>query len=405
MSDQHGVVIVGGGQAAAVTTRTLRRRGYDAPITLLGDEPFRPYQRPPLSKEFLVKGDDSGLDLLPEEWTEAQGVTVATGVRAVAVDAAEGAVRLADGDSVRADHVVLATGGRPRRFPDAEGDRVRYLRTRADAEALRSDLGPGSRLIVVGAGFIGAEVASSARHLGAEVTVLEAADAPLVGLLGSELAATCARRHADAGVQLQCGVAVTAIREQGDGVVVETSAGPVTGDLVVVGIGIVPNDEIGAASGLEVGNGIHVDEHCRTSQANVYAAGDVANQLHPLYGGRLRVEHFDNASKQGATVANNILGRTAVAGDPHWFWSDQYDVNLQYVGHASGADDVLVRGSTDDPAWTAFFLRDGLVRAAFAVDNPEDVMVARELIAMQHPVPPEVLTDTSTDLLEMLEQG
>ncbi|NPC96839.1 NAD(P)/FAD-dependent oxidoreductase [Nocardioides sp. zg-DK7169] len=405
MSAEHGVVIVGGGQAAAVATRTLRRRGYAAPITILGEEPHRPYQRPPLSKEFLVKGDDSALDLLAPAWTEAQGVTVRTGVRATRVDSASGAVDLADGTSVRADHVLLATGGRPRRFPGADGDRIRYLRTRADAETLRGDLAPGARLVVVGAGFIGAEVASSARALGAEVTVLEMAPAPLLGLLGPRLAETCVRRHTAAGVDLRCGVTVAGIQQAGEEVVVETSAGRFVADVVVIGIGIEPNDEIAAASGLVVGNGIHVDEHCRTSHPHVYAAGDVANQLHPLLEGRVRVEHFDNASKQAATAANNILGRTTVAADPHWFWSDQYDANLQYVGHASGSDDIVLRGSTEADSWTAFFLRDGVLRAAFAVDNPEDIMVARELVAGRRVVAPEVLADPDVDLFEMVEQA
>ncbi len=400
-----GVVIVGAGQASAVATRTLRRRGYDGRITILGDEAERPYQRPPLSKEFLVKGDDAGLYLLPEDWTSGQDVEVRTGVRAVAISSADGAVRLADDSDVPADSVLIATGGTPRRFPGAEGDRIRYLRTKADSEALRAELRPGVRLVVVGAGFIGAEVACSARKLGAQVTLLEAAPAPLQGLLGAELATTCARRHTEAGVDLHCGATVSSIAQHGHEVVIETDAGRHVGDLAVVGIGIVPNDQVAVKSGIDVANGVLVDEYCRSSMPNVYAAGDVANHFHPLFETRMRVEHFDNANKQAAAAANNMLGRETVYDDPHWFWSDQYDVNLQYVGHAGGTDRVLVRGSIEEPEWSAFFLRDGLVRAAFAVDRAEDIMVARELIAARHPVPADVLTDTSVDLTEILEQG
>lgn len=400
-----GVVIVGGGQAAAVAVRTLRRRKYEGSITILGDEEERPYQRPPLSKEYLVSGSDEGLYLLPVDWTAEKEVEVRTGARVVEVNPAKGGVWLDDGSLVPAEHVLIATGGSPRRIPGAEGDRIRYLRTRADAERLRTELRAGVRLVVVGAGFIGAEVASSAKEMGAEVTVLEAAPLPLGGLLGPVLGAAYARRFAAAGVDLRCGVTVDAINEKDGEVVVTTDAGEHTADVVVVGIGIVPNDEVARNSGIEVDNGILVDEYCRTSMENVYAAGDVANHHHPLFDARMRVEHFDNASKQAAVAANNMMGRETVFDDPHWFWSDQFGSNLQGVGHAAGSDEVVIRGDLHDSGWSAFFLRDGVVRAAFAIDRPEDVMVAKELITARHPVSLDALADTSTDLLEMLEQA
>lgn len=397
------VAIVGGGQAASVATRTLRRRGFDGSIVIFGDEPDRPYQRPPLSKEYLTDGDESALWLLPEDWTTAHNVDVRTRALVTRVDTAAGGVALADGSTVQADAVLLATGGRARRLPGVEGSKVHYLRTRADADSLRSAIGPGARVLIVGAGFIGAEVASTARSLGAEVTVVEAANVPLQRVLGEQLGSVCAALQRDAGVDLRLGVAVSGVREVGDQVIVETSEGPVVGDIAVVAIGIVPNQEVAEASGLEVGNGILVDEYCRTSIPNVYAAGDVANQHHPVFGQRVRVEHFDNASKQASVAANNILGRETRSEDPHWFWSDQFDVNLQCVGHPEGEDEVVMRGDVEARDFTAFFLRDGIVRAAFAVNRGEDVTIARELITHGASVPQTMLADPDADLFEALE--
>lgn len=399
------IVLVGGGQASAVAARTLRRRGHEGPITIIGEENERPYQRPPLSKEYLTTGDGSGLDLMPVEWAEQKDVEVRTGVRAVKVSATDGAVLLADGTSVAADKVLLATGGRARRLPDTHGDRIHYLRTKEDADQLRAALCPGVRVVVIGAGFIGAEVASSARELGAEVTVLEAAAVPLQRVLGDELGAACARLHARGGTDLRVSVAVESVEQRGDRVHVTTSAGVFVADVVVVGIGIIPNDAVASESGILVDNGILVDEYCRTSLPNVFAAGDVANHYHPLFGRRMRVEHFDNANKQAAAAANNMIGRETVFDDPHWFWSDQYGANLQYVGSAGPTDRLLIRGSTEDPdGWSAFFVRDQVLTAAFAMDRAEDIIAARELIYARAAIDPTALADTSIDLMELLEQ-
>ncbi len=399
------IVLIGAGQASAVAARTLRRRGYDGQITLIGDEAERPYQRPPLSKEYLLDADtEASLYLLPEAWTDAHDVEVRTGVRALKVSAADGGVLLDDGTTLEADRVLLATGGRPRRLADTQGDRILYLRTKADADTLRGRLGPGARLVVIGAGFVGAEVASTARALGAEVTILEAGPVPLFRVLGRDLGAACSRLHAAAGVDLHVNAAVQSVVQRGSEVQVTSSAGSFVGDLVVVGIGMVPNDEIARDSGIELGNGIHVDQFCRTNLEHVYAAGDVANHFHPRYGVRMRVEHFDNASKQGAVAAQNMLGADKPFDDPHWFWSDQYGANLQYVGHADPElDELVVRGDRNADNWSAFYLRDREVRAAFAVNRPEDVMVARELIAFGAEVPADVLTDDTTDLTEIVE--
>ena len=370
---------------------------------ILGDEKEAPYQRPPLSKEYLTDKDESSLWLLPVDWTEAQDVEVRTGVTVTRVDTAAGAVELADGSSLTADSVLVATGGRPRTLPGEPDPRIHYLRTKDDSDRLRSCLGPGARLVIIGAGFIGAEVASSALQLGASVTMVESAPAPMQRVLGDTLGGFVAGLQREAGVDLRLNTAVRDVRTQGDEVVVDTSDGPIVADAAVVAIGIVPNQAVAEASGLAVDNGILVDERCRTAVPNVYAVGDVANHYHPLYGARLRVEHFDSASKQAAVAAQNMVGRDATFSDPHWFWSDQFGRNLQCVGYVDPTDDVVFRGDRSSGEFTAFFVRDERIRAAFAVDRAEDIMIARELISAGVSLPTATLTDPDTDLFEALE--
>lgn len=400
----QAVATIGAGHAAAVAVRTLRRAGFEGRVEMVGDEPDRPYQRPPLSKEYLASGDGDGLYLLTERWCEENNVRLRLGQPAVRISPAAAGIELADGTLVAADAVLVATGGRPRRLPVTGGEHICYLRTIADSDRLRSHLRPGARLIVVGAGFIGAEVAATARGAGCEVIMVEALAAPLLPVLGPAVAGACARLHREHGVDLRLGESVVDVSESAAGVVVTTSGGTrIEGDAVVAGIGIEPNVEVAQRSGVTVGNGIMVDEHCRTSVPNVLAAGDVANHWHPLFGERMRVEHFDNASKQAAAAARSLLGRSDPYTDPHWFWSDQYDVSLQYAGHASGSDELVVRGSLDDLDFCAFYLRDGLVRAAFGVDRGAEVMAAKELIAGQVRVPAGVLADSGADLAELAE--
>lgn len=397
-------LVVGAGQVAAVAARTLRRRGYDGRIVIVGDEPERPYQRPPLSKEFLTDGDDSALSLLPESWTEQQSVEIRTGMRAMKISASDGGVLLEDGTCLAADAVLLATGARARRIPGLEGDGVFHLRTRSDAAALRECLVPGARIVMVGGGFIGAEVASVARHRGCAVVALEAGAVPLAQAVGPRLGEACSRLQREAGVDIRTGTTVTGLRHTPAGVVVETSAGEFEADAVVVGVGAIPNQELAADSGLDVHNGVVVDQYCRTSQEQVFAAGDVANHAHPGVGRRVRVEHFDNASRQAAVAARNMLGEQTAYAEPHWFWSDQFGHNLQYAGHAAADDRMVVRGDLDDDSWTAFFLAGDSITAAFGLNTGEEITVARELIGMGVGLPDDVLADTSIDLTEVIEQ-
>lgn len=398
------VVIIGAGQTAAVAARTLRRRGFEGPITLIGEEPHTPYQRPPLSKEYLQGEEDRGsLFLLGEQWCADNAVELRLGRRAVAVDVRERAVELIDGTRVPGATLLFATGTRPRRLTGVNGDRVHYLRSIADSDAIRDLLEPGRHLIVIGAGFIGSEVAASARSLGADVTIIEMLGVPLERALGPELGAVCADIHRRHGVTVHTGESVESVYETSAGVAVRTaSGGVVEGDAVVVGAGVVPNAEVAQQAGITVDNGIVTDEYCRTAHEGVFAAGDVANHFHPLFGRHVRVEHFDNANKLGAVAAKNILGRKAVADDPPWFWSDQYGLNLQHVGVAGPSTHLVFRGSVDDPEFVAFGVDGGVIRSAFSVERGDDLAIARELIAEQVAVDPSALRDADVDLADLL---
>jgi 3-phenylpropionate/trans-cinnamate dioxygenase ferredoxin reductase component len=395
--------IVGAGQAAAVAARTLRRRGFDGRIEIIGAEPHPPYQRPPLTKEYLAGSDADDLFLLDDLWCAANDVSLHLGRRAVRVRAAESAVDLADGSQIHADKVLIATGGAARRLPGVRGERVHYLRTLDDANRLRELLGPGARLIVIGAGFIGSEVAATAHGKGADVTVIDTLDAPMQRVLGRELGAVCAHIHRSNGVTVRLGEPVESVVEHADAVIVRTGGARLEGDFVVVGVGITPNIEVAQQSGVTVDNGVLVDEYCRTNMPNIFAAGDIANHYHPLFDELIRVEHFDNATKQAAAAANNMLGNPTIFDDPHWFWSDQYELNIQHTGHARSWDELVIRGSVDELDFCAFYMTDERIRAAFAVDRGTEIAIAKELIAGRVPVDTRQLKDDDVDLTELLE--
>lgn len=400
----QNVRIIGAGQAAAVAARTLRRRGFDGDIALVGEETHPPYQRPPLSKEYLQGNEErDNLFLLTEEWCARNNVELLLDRRAIGLDHSEQVIELADGSRVHGDTVLFATGTRPRRIPHVHGERVHYLRSVDDSDAVRGRIGPGSHIVIIGAGFIGSEVAASARTAGADVTMVEVLDVPLEGALGADLGTVCADIHRQHGVDLRMSETVESVTEGGDGVAVHLASGDVVeGDAVVVGAGVVPNVELAEAAGITVENGIVTDEYCRTSREGVFAAGDVANHYHPLAGRHVRVEHFDNANKQGAVAAKNILGRKVTCEDPHWFWSDQYDLNLQLVGDPGRRTELVIRGSVDDLDFVAFGLEDGVPRSAFAVERGGEVAIATELIAQQVVVDPAALCNEGTDLAALL---
>ncbi|WP_396917116.1 NAD(P)/FAD-dependent oxidoreductase, partial [Mycolicibacterium sp.] len=396
-------VTVGAGQTAAVAARTLRRRGFDGRIVLIGDEPHAPYQRPPLSKEFLSGAETSdSLEILPPKWRADNDIELVTGTEVVRVDTAAGRVELARGPAIAADAVLFATGGQPRRLsvPGPRPDLVHYLRTVDDARRLQAALVPGSRIAIIGAGFIGLEIAATASTLGVDVTVLEVAAVPLAGVVGPRVGAEIARAHRDHGVSVRAGVAVDALHTTADGVVVTCADGTsVAADAVVVGIGITPNTAVAAASGLSVEGGVVVDAQGRTSIPNIYAAGDVASRYSARAARHVRLEHFDNANRQGAAVANAMLGREAVNDDAPWFWSDQFDHNLQLLGAAT--TDLVVRGDVESFDFSAFYLDGDVLRGVFTVDRGEDVMAGRELLGRR--VERAVLEDEDTDLWELVD--
>ncbi|MEV6140033.1 FAD-dependent oxidoreductase [Nocardia sp. NPDC051990] len=397
------IVTIGAGQTAAVAARTLRRRGFDGRIVLIGDECHAPYQRPPLSKEFLAgQCDSESLMLLPEAWREKNDIELLSGSSAVRIDSAAGAVELADGRTLTADSVLIATGGRPRTMAveGSEPERVHYLRTIDDAQRLADVLRPGARLTLIGGGFIGLEIASTAAQLGVQVTVLEAGPLPLSRLLGDRIARACADLQRSNGIEVRTSATVENISSDSSGVRVRLTGGElISSDLAVLGIGIEPNTAVAEASGITVQHGILVDAQGRTSIPSVYAAGDVAARFSDRAGRHIRVEHFDNASKQGAATANLMLGRIGVVDPAHWFWSDQFGVNVQFTGSAQHTD-LVVRGDINAGVFTAFYLDDGILRGACAFDRGEDIGAARELVGRA--LDPKILADPDVELFDLL---
>ena len=379
-------VIVGGGQAGAAAAHTLRREGFDGSIVVFGEESNPPYERPPLSKAFL-RGEVEITDfpVLPVAWYGDHQVELRCGIRVTGMDPADRVLRLHDGSEMKYDAVLVATGGSPRRLPAsvaASGVPVIYLRGIEEARLLRERLRSCRRLTVVGAGFLGCELAATARDLGVQVTVVELLSEPLEQALGRDLGAVFAAIHRDRGVQLLTREAVQTVEGDLDGVRVTTSAGRVIeSDVVVAALGIAPAVEWLQDSGVAIDNGVVVDSGGRAATPGVFAAGDVARQHHPLLGRHVRVEHFDTANKQGAVVARAMLGDTTAAlTSPHWFWSDQYEHTLQVAGEIGSSDEVVLRGSVADRRFTRFHLRGGILVGAAGLDTGREVRAAVRVI-------------------------
>jgi 3-phenylpropionate/trans-cinnamate dioxygenase ferredoxin reductase subunit len=369
------VVIVGGGLAGASAALELRRLGFEGRLTLVGAERHLPYNRPPLSKGFL-RGEErleDGLVAAGEEY-ERQGVELRLGLRAAVLDPDRKIVRLEDGEELPYHRALVTTGGRKRRltFPGADLDRVFDLRTVEDSERIRAEAQAGRRAVVIGLGFIGCEVTASLRVLGLEVTAIDPNPVPLARVLGPEVGQAIAAMHRARGVTLLVQEGVE--RLEGDGSVerVVTSSGRrLDCDLVVAGIGIEPDIELLAKAGATVSNGVDVDEHCRTSLPDVFAAGDIANHLHPVFG-RIRVEHWNNAEKQGAAAAGGLLDRGPGYDYIHSFWSDQFDQSLEYVGLARQWDRMDVEGSLDGLDFIATYYQGDRLLAAAAIGRGGD---------------------------------
>jgi len=369
------VAVVGASLAGLSAARSLRGQGYDGRLVVIGDEIHRPYDRPPLSKEFLA-GTLGEADLVLETDDEELGAEWLLGARATGLDRAERTVRLADGREVRADGIVIATGAAARTLPGSEGlAGVHTLRTLDDARALRAELARGGRLVVIGGGFIGAEVASTAYALGLDVTVVEAAPTPLAGPLGETMGAIVSGLHADHGVRLLCGVGVKGLSGESrvDAVLMEDGRS-VPADIVVVGVGARPCVEWLAGSGVELDNGVKCGADGRTSLAGVIAVGDCANWYDPRAGAHRRVEHWTGARERPAAAVATLLAGGAVEPGvprPPYFWSDQYGVKIQFSGHAAGADSVTIEeGTAQDRDVLAVYRRAGIPVAVLGMNQP-----------------------------------
>jgi 3-phenylpropionate/trans-cinnamate dioxygenase ferredoxin reductase subunit len=402
-------VIIGGGMAGGNAAATLRDEGFAGPVVLISREPGVPFGRPPLSKTYLRSEEKlDGWYVRPADWYADHDVELRSGPTVLAVDPAAHTVTLDSGEELGYQKVLIATGGRNRRLriPGADLPGIHYLRTVAECDAIKREAAPGRRAVVVGMGFIGCEVTASLTQLGVRVTTVFPDRVPLERVLGGEVGAVVGAFHRANGVELLSGAQVAAFEGTGRLEAVVTAAGQrIPCDFAVAGIGIEPDIPPVAVAQQ---NGILTDELCRASEPDVYAAGDLANHLHPLFG-RIRVEHYNNAEKQGAAAARSMLGSTAPYDYVHSFWSDQYEHKIEYVGHVARWDEFVVRGSLADGRLIGFYLVDGVVRAAVGLDrggDPEldlhgEMAACARLVAAQARPAPGVLADERTDLASL----
>ncbi|MEA2628130.1 MAG: 3-phenylpropionate/trans-cinnamate dioxygenase ferredoxin reductase component [Chloroflexota bacterium] len=402
------IVIVGAGLTGGTAAKELRKQGYVGELLILAEEPSLPFGRPPLTKGYL-RGEEelSGWMVAPRDWYKAHQVQFLP-AKVVSVDPAAKQVKLESGDAIRYERLLLATGGRNRHF-DAPGSSfpgVHQLRTIAECDSIKRAAKTGARAVVIGSGFIGSEVAASLRQLGLKVTSLMRGRAPLDAVLGPEVGGVFAAIHRDAGIELVVGD--EAVRFEGSSHVerVVTKKGRrIACDLVILAVGIEPNVEIVRGSRVAVRDGILVDATCRTNIAGIFAAGDVANHLHPIFG-RVRVEHYNNAEKMGAAAAKSMLGSRSAYRYMHSFWSDQLEHKLEYIGHVRSWDRFVVRGSLDERKFVGFYLKAGKLRAAVGLDrggDPEqdrdgELAKAGRLIAKGARPSPAMLADENANL-------
>jgi 3-phenylpropionate/trans-cinnamate dioxygenase ferredoxin reductase component len=402
----HAYVIVGASLAGATAAVTLRQEGADGTITLIGAEKEPPYERPPLSKAYL-RGEtpfETALVRPPAFYAE-HGIETIFGCRALRIDASARFVELDDRRRVPFDRLLIAAGGRNRRLSvaGADLDGIYSLRTVQDADRIRAETSAGRRVVVVGMGFIGSEVAASLRQKDLDVVAIEPSKTPLARVLGEDVGQCLADLHRARGVRTVFEDTVVAFEGTSRVDRVLTKGGRrLECDFVVVGIGIEPVVDVLDGSGVHVDNGVVVDEYCQTNVSGIYAAGDVANHYHPLFKRRIRVEHWQNAIKQGAAAARNMLERHVAYDEVHWFWSDQYDANLQYAGFHSTWEQLVVRGRLGSDSFLACYVNDGRIDAAVALNRAKDLRRVMPLIKARRPVDREQLRDESVDLRSLL---
>lgn len=399
------VVIAGAGHAAGQVVASLRQHEFDGEIVLVGDEPFLPYQRPPLSKKFLAgEMPAERLYVKPASFYEEAGVELHLETKIEAIDRDSQSLFTATGETISYNTLVLALGSHVRRLPvdgvDLPG--VHYLRSIADVEGMRECFDKGRRLVVIGAGYIGLEVAAVARQSGLDVTVVEMADRVMSRVVSPEVSDYYQIEHTNQGVKLRLSTAVTEITGKRRVKAVVTSEDEkIPADFVVIGVGIQPNTGIASAAGLDVDDGIVVDDHCRTNDPAIYAVGDCT--LHPngIYDRNLRLESVHNALEQAKTAAANICGKDTAYNQVPWFWSDQYDLKLQIAGLSEGYDDVVIRGNPAERSFSCLYLVDGRLIAVDAINAPRDFVQAKELIAAATVLDADKLADAETMLKDL----
>lgn len=411
MSTPQSIVIIGGGLAGAKTAEALRDNGHEGSITLIAAEDHLPYERPPLSKGYMAGkvGFDKAI-VHPEVWYKENNVTLRQGVRATAIDAGSRKVTVDDGgntETIDYDKLVLATGSVVRKLPipGADASNVHYLRTVEDSDAIKATFGEGKKLVLIGGGWIGLEVASAARGAGTEVTVLEGGKLPLLKVLGETVAQVFADLHVSNGVDLRTEVKITDIvTEEGRAVGVRLDDGEVVpADAVVIGIGVTPVIDLAESAGLDIDNGVLVDATLRTSNPDIYAVGDIANHDHPVLGHRIRVEHWATALNQPAAAVKSLLGEDTEFTNLPYFFTDQFDLGCEYVGHATGSQEkVFIRGDLETREFVAFWVdADNRILAAMNVnvwDVPDQI---KPLIASGKSVDTERLVDPEVPYSEL----
>jgi 3-phenylpropionate/trans-cinnamate dioxygenase ferredoxin reductase subunit len=405
MSSEHAVII-GASHAGAQLAANLRQQGWDGAISLLGDEAMPPYHRPPLSKDYL-SGDKHSDQLLirPGTFYEKSGIDLLLGTRVTGIDREARTLTLHDGATVPYTRLALATGAQVRRLdvPGVDLDGVFYLRDLGDVDRIRAYLGPGKRAVIIGGGYIGLETAASLRKQGLEVTVLEAQSRVLQRVTAPEISAFYSRVHAEEGVEIRTGAAVTAIQGEGAVAGVSLSDGAyLAADLVIIGIGVLPATDLAEAAGLEVDNGIVVDEYARTSDRDIVAAGDCTNHHNPIYDLKLRLESVQNATDQARTAAATLCGKLEPYRALPWFWSDQYDLKLQIAGLSLGYDNVVLRGNADrGRSFAAFYFSGDRLLAVDAVNRPKEFMATRRALTQGLSADPEALADEGADIQQL----
>ena len=398
-----GIVIIGAGHAAGQAAASLRQAKFEGPVTIIGDETHIPYQRPPLSKQYLAGTQPADkVFLRAEKFYADKDIQLMLDTRATQIDPSTKTINLDNGETIAYEKLLISTGSRPRRLSIVGSDLngIHYLRTMDDVDGIRADVKPDANLVIVGGGYIGLEVAAVGVELGMNVHVLEMEERILQRVTTPEMSAYYHKLHSDRGVHIHTQTGVTGFA--GNGSVEKVLCGDQSfdADIVIVGIGIIPNIEIAEEAGIHCDNGIVVDDHCRTSDPDIYAAGDCTNHPNPLMNKRLRLESVPNAMDQARVSTANMLGDDKVYAAIPWFWSDQYELKLQMVGFSADGDSQVLRGDMDSHQFAIFYLKDGKVVAADAVNSPKEFMLCKQLIGK--PADPDQLADPETDLKSLL---